>query len=192
MPRHEKVAVKLGCHKLIDCVHYEIEDYKIYPKYTDISHYDIAIIRTKKEIIFTGATGAGAVGPIELADDLGSDYLDGELLTVAGWGWLDNNGTRPDVPMKVDLATYSVDNCKAVWSVDESHVCTWSPMKSTCQGDSGGPLFRTDRASRSSSQIGIVSYGSKSCGRAAAVFTRVAAYSEWIAETIRGFEQSAN
>lgn len=192
MSKDGKIVAKLGCHELADCQDYEIETFKAHQMYSKI-HDDIAILRTRKEITMTKSIGAGSVKAIQLANDARYDYKVGDLLTVAGWGESDINRTLPYVPMKLELTTISAQQCKIFnkW-VDTWEVCTWSPSGNPCEGDEGAPLFRTHRGL--STQIGIVAFGDHDCGDTATgdVFTRVAAYSEWIADTIQGFEQLSN
>jgi secreted trypsin-like serine protease len=56
--------------------------------------------------------------------------------------------------------------------------------KDSCQGDSGGPLV-TRKKSGDWYQIGIVSFGTRICGRGSpGVYTRVTSFIHWIAQNM--------
>ena len=55
--------------------------------------------------------------------------------------------------------------------------------KDSCQGDSGGPFVQRDAISGQWHVAGIVSFGYL-CG-GGGVYTRVAAFEQWIADTMR-------
>ena len=56
----------------------------------------------------------------------------------------------------------------------------------SCQGDSGGPLVYRTEAGDPWTQIGIISYGGRECGGGfPGVYTRVAAYTDWIASKLK-------
>jgi secreted trypsin-like serine protease len=65
-------------------------------------------------------------------------------------------------------------------------ICAAAGPDATCVGDSGGPLI-VEAADRSDRVAGIVSSGSGCASeRPVTVYTRVSAYSGWIAATVRG------
>ena len=59
--------------------------------------------------------------------------------------------------------------------------------KDSCSGDSGGPLTYKQSTDQPFYQVGIVSFGLKNCGQedVPGVYTRVAAFTEWIASKMR-------
>ena len=67
-----------------------------------------------------------------------------------------------------------------------SRLCLAAGPGETCVGDSGGPLL-AERGDGRDWLIGIVSFGT-GCAAAApvTVYSRVSAYSRWIADTIAG------
>ena len=53
--------------------------------------------------------------------------------------------------------------------------------KDSCNGDSGGPLIYREYSDDPWHQIGLVSFGTKACGKGVpGVYTRVAEYMDWI------------
>ena len=87
----------------------------------------------------------------------------------------------------IDVAT-TLNNIGRVHYINgeydpDTNICTFFPNKSVCRGDSGGPLLTFENV-----QIGITSFGPKGCGVAprSDVFTKVAAYEDWIKNNICG------
>ena len=53
--------------------------------------------------------------------------------------------------------------------------------KDSCNGDSGGPLFAREITDDPWVQIGLVSYGTTTCGKGVpGVYTKVSYYMDWI------------
>ena len=53
--------------------------------------------------------------------------------------------------------------------------------KDSCNGDSGGPLFAREQTDDPWIQIGLVSYGTTTCGIGVpGVYTKVSYYMDWI------------
>ena len=58
--------------------------------------------------------------------------------------------------------------------------------RSSCNGDSGGPLIARELAGDPWYQIGLVSFGTKSCGtHVPSVYTKVAAHIPWIESKLK-------
>lgn len=117
---------------------------------------------------------------------------DKEPVSVTGWGKTKNvEGTKPSaVLMRVDLNVISAPTCAGLpdygpEKIHSSVFCAGAPQKKTCRGDSGGPVVFTNGKPV---VVGIVSWGLKECtgDGQPGVYTRVAAYSQWIDSTIRG------
>jgi Ca2+-binding RTX toxin-like protein len=117
---------------------------------------------------------------------------DGETVVAIGWGHTENipPGT-PDFPRrlrKVELPMAGDSECGAVYFDVErpEMVCAGFDEggADTCQGDSGGPLL-VPLGDGTHLQVGVVSWGS-GCADPGffGVYTRVATYACWIAETI--------
>jgi secreted trypsin-like serine protease len=100
----------------------------------------------------------------------------------------------------VRLSSTSISDAMAILDnglgdpVTDVMICAGTPSGeiSSCNGDSGGPLMITDRNGKPT-QIGVVSWGAgpldadSMCGHenAYAVYARVGAFAEWIAERTR-------
>ena len=53
--------------------------------------------------------------------------------------------------------------------------------KDSCQGDSGGPLVYRKHADEPWNQVGLVSYGTDTCGIGIpGVYTKIEGYLDWI------------
>uniref|UniRef100_A0A6G1SHG6 Proclotting enzyme n=1 Tax=Aceria tosichella TaxID=561515 RepID=A0A6G1SHG6_9ACAR len=180
-----KAEAKIGCHELSKCKHpFKIDRHWIHHEYKVARGQlfnDIAILRTKDSINFTDL-----IKPVRLPHRINDDYEIGNSLTVAGWGLMRDGETPTDIARKVDV---EVKACP-VTKQSESHLCAGSATKDSCQGDSGGPLFRTDKASKRSTIVGIVSTGPSCTGRGTGgQYTRVPHYLGWI-ESIKKESQA--
>ena len=110
---------------------------------------DFAILRLKIPV----KIGIRAV-PACLADPSMTDkMLDGEILTVSGWGWLKERGEVPRVLHSVNVPAMTNDKCKEmgydIRKLHEKGGLTASMLCAghvdggidACQGDSGGMLI---------------------------------------------------
>lgn len=69
--------------------------------------------------------------------------------------------------------------------IDATQLCAGAGREETCVGDSGSPLVAGD-AGATDRVIGLVSFGTGcAVAQPVTVYTRVAPYAEWIAETMR-------
>jgi hypothetical protein len=152
--------------------------YKESNKYSD----DIALIKIQRDPKF-GVPPTSQVRTIGL-------YRGGEpgdTLPVIGFGWgrtSTTSGIANAVLMKVSLNIIGRTRCAKPPLYDDSRihssvVCAAAPGAKTCRGDSGGPLVNGGQL------VGIVSWGSDRCSddKAPGVYTRVAAYADWIDRT---------
>ncbi|XP_045115570.1 phenoloxidase-activating factor 1-like [Portunus trituberculatus] len=108
---------------------------------------------------------------------------------VSGWGFTEN-GTVSDVLLQVYLPMVDNDVCNTTYKgrVLDEQVCFGGVKgKDSCGGDSGGPLVISASQAPPFTQIGIVSYGPRDCGREGVpgVYTSVAKYRNWIEQTLR-------
>ena len=117
-----------------------------------------------------------------------------DAVTVTGWGKTQNvPGFAPSaVLLRVDLSVVSEPLCAAKpgYGTDKIHpnvICAGALGRMSCKGDSGGPVVFTNGRPV---LVGVVSWGQGSCyekgDQEPGVYTRVAAYSQWIDSTIRG------
>ncbi|KAG7175805.1 Serine protease grass-like [Homarus americanus] len=172
--------IRLGEHNLNqnpDCVDVEgkkvcsapVEEYTsqevtIHPNFTRRGVYetvsdDIALIRLDREVVFSET-----IHPICLP---AVDEKPPQLATVAGWGSTED-GQDENILQQASLP----------------HVCYGGGgRRDSCYGDSGCPVFYP-RVTQGTTNVltGIVSFGKSLCGieGVPAVYTRVAAYRQWI------------
>ncbi|KAL1458351.1 hypothetical protein WDU94_008509 [Cyamophila willieti] len=119
-----------------------------------------------------------------------------QKVTVAGWGWTDENpskGRRSNILQKVDVSVLSNEVCQAWYQevgkkikVREWQMCAGHERggKDACWADSGGPLMILG-GSEASQVIGLVSTGI-GCARPKlpGLYTRITRYVDWISDTL--------
>ncbi|HEX8084870.1 MAG TPA: serine protease [Solirubrobacteraceae bacterium] len=104
---------------------------------------------------------------------------------TSGWGATAEGGATSDDVRYVRLTVRSTAACTTVYGrIDgRKQLCASSSRagQDSCQGDSGGPFFAGEGAT--ARLLGIVSFG-RGCGRRGTpgVYTRVAAFDDWIAQ----------
>jgi len=171
----------------------------VYPNYkAETQRGDIALLKLKDRssisdsslAILATPTSEHALAPPETC------------AAVAGWGL-----TREELPggvlqtpvaqrplLDADLPIVGYKECSQFWDnpkygaspIDPtSQVCAGVGGSDSCNGDSGGPLI-TRAGPNGFLLVGIVSFGMTQCGteHAPGVYTRVAAFHDWIFQTI--------
>ncbi|PRW59900.1 peptidase S1 [Chlorella sorokiniana] len=121
------------------------------------------------------ATPRPAVGP-------------GTMLTAIGWGYVDDQGTEPQVLMEVALPMVALAKCQKAYPGQnwESQICAGDPRKTdTCQGDSGGPLFMKGANSSTDMLVGTTSWGEGCAAGYPGVYADVAYARNWIDASIQ-------
>jgi secreted trypsin-like serine protease len=113
-----------------------------------------------------------------------------EEVSVYGWGKTEDvagDAPAPDTYM-VTLTVMPNDFCARLDGFDAEKFpptvfCAMHPERKTCRGDSGGPVVDA-----LGNIIGVVSWGKNRCigDGQPGVYTRVAAYSDWISQVIGG------
>ncbi|XP_054003945.1 venom protease-like [Hylaeus anthracinus] len=186
---NEPVMVRMGVVELekdgnrpIDV---EVEERIVHPDY-DVKQTlnDIAILKLKDEVTFTDYLHPVC---LPLDNPLNSDRLDGEMVTVAGWGSVYVGGPMNNELMHVKLPVVNIDKCKEDYKphpllvVNDKMMCAGLEKggKDSCQGDSGGPLMYTNDTDYY--VVGIVSFGWE-CAEPnyPGVYTRVADHLDFI------------
>uniref|UniRef100_A0AB38ZET7 limulus clotting factor C n=1 Tax=Oncocephalus sp. TaxID=2944721 RepID=A0AB38ZET7_9HEMI len=159
----------------------EVDKVIDHPDYSDKTNTnDIALLILKESIKFNNA-----IGPVclpNLQRDLQDVYA-----TFPGWGNTRTNGSSSPQLRKVHVKIIDLDVCKTIFNIDtvkRNQLCTWAPNRDSCQGDSGGPLLWNDPETKRLTQVGLVSYGRECASTDAAVNTDVAAFMDWIRETL--------
>lgn len=116
--------------------------------------------------------------PIELETP---EILDGDSLTVVGWGALVEGGDTSHTLQQVDVELVSREACAQVYAITDNMICAGYQEggRDSCQGDSGGPLMA--QLEDAWAHVGLVSFGF-GCARpnAPGVYTKTANYTDWI------------
>lgn len=128
--------------------------------------------------------------PLLQADQQATLAVPGTAATIAGWG--DTNPAGGGAPITLQQAQVPLTSdavCQDVGGGDpDVHICAGGGGTDSCYGDSGGPLMVAD------GQGGLLLAGITSFSVAArcaepnipAGYTRVAAFTGWVAETTGG------
>jgi secreted trypsin-like serine protease len=141
--------------------------------------------------------------------DLLEADLEGQELTVAGWGTTEHGTTpaasRRATPVcyfagnksmtlrKVSVPVVSTPTCRRLYQdvkpISKRQICAGADKgRDSCAGDSGGPLKRIDSINHTPRyvQYGIVSYGPTRCGIGGrpGIYTSVGEYMRWILDNL--------
>merc|ERR1712038_1701008 len=206
-PRNQTFVVRLGEHILegvgakdpdITDMEVDIQAFIIHQQYEKIAPFrnDIALIRLPSP-----ARPSQVVQVVCLPmEALSSDTTKTGM--VVGWGKTSNNqsistkkGIYSEKQQKLEVPIL-IDDCPRTRIDHDSQICAGGEKgKDSCNGDSGGGLFWREGALEDPESdkpwylIGIVSFGSRSCGVGRpAVYTRVSAFLDWIQTSIETFE----
>ncbi|XP_014097422.3 serine protease grass [Bactrocera oleae] len=170
----------------------------IHPDYDTVSKYkDVALIKLDRDIDFQVHHH---IKPICLPTSR-SDYamLPTQDLMLAGWGLTEANDVRgSDILQTGHVKLEALDICQKLYSkynIGISKICVMSGANRTvsCQGDSGSPIFwatsylNVEFWQKRYTQIGLVSLGSKECGRLTSIpypYENVTDAMPWITNTI--------
>jgi len=174
----------------------EVIKHSSYDPYNTQSPNDIALIRMKTEARYNIF-----VQPICLPLPEYGHILRRTSATVVGWGaseqdiggskaekTLRNHGIFTSKLQKGELTILPHSECE----IQSTQICAGNEKTKTdsCRGDSGGGLFINSGDYPGQSfgnvhvQVGLVSYGSKLCGDAPGVYTKVEEFIPWIKEKI--------
>ncbi len=176
-------------------------------KCSDNAKADIALIKLKQPIPHAPAVPTANT-------DIEKDLLKpGAKVIVTGWGAMWNPydedvvkllnafgpGEELETKMNYPLKLHQVEvdwmdnpTCSASFEAAGAHgaiadteICAMQAgtRKDSCQGDSGGPLVAAEPDGKFV-QVGVVSWGLGCGGSTPGVYTRVAAFSEWLASTM--------
>ena len=113
-----------------------------HPNYGDLSQNsnDFAIVHLRQSVQI-GTRAAPACLPTA---SLGGDFLDGETMTVSGWGRNSSGGSSPQVLHSVDVPGITNSECSNSYpfeTITSSMLCAGNVINGgidSCQGDSGG------------------------------------------------------
>ncbi|XP_015790910.1 transmembrane protease serine 9 [Tetranychus urticae] len=182
-PRTVKLAI--GAHDLtVDRTYYRIRSIKMHENYKKTGsalYNDIALVKIDGNLTFDQFT----VAPICLPSP---EMVVFNNLTVAGWGFTNEDGAPSKVLRDVTLPYVTNRECQEFHGevITSSMMCAGGNQdEDSCQGDSGSPLmFRRDGALYA---VGLVSFG-LGCGRPFyyGVYTRTSRYLKWIQDNTIG------
>ncbi|MBD1557841.1 trypsin-like serine protease [Vibrio sp. S9_S30] len=179
--------VKLGGYKYgsKEGTRFKVKRVFMHPDYVHEKFInDIAVIE-----LSTIPTGFSSVN---LAQNSLNQYVrEGDPLTVAGLGLLQEKGKNPKVLQEVDLPFVSKETCNALGGtfqkgdIGTSAFCAGyiEGGKDACQGDSGGPIVVNQGGQIT--QLGVSSWG-VGCARpnTYGVYSNIAHFYDWISGVI--------
>uniref|UniRef100_A0A2M3Z9J6 Putative trypsin-like serine protease n=1 Tax=Anopheles braziliensis TaxID=58242 RepID=A0A2M3Z9J6_9DIPT len=167
-----------------------IFNHPLYDHWADQFLHDIALLKLERPIEYQSHIGPVCLPSYSsvMPDIAGRNY------TATGWGktrsW---GGIRRKI--KVSMVARNVSVCGSAYGLHSPEVaqvqlCVGGfPWKDVCHGDSGGALMHREDANRWT-QVGIISFGSKECGKPLpGVYTNLARYTDWIQASIETMEK---
>ncbi|GJQ80488.1 hypothetical protein Trydic_g12383 [Trypoxylus dichotomus] len=142
---------------------------------TTLKPNDIAMIRLASALTYSSTVAA-----VTIADDpqFATDVI------LIGWGITKQRGLLSNSLRQYSTQPIPQAKCERYWDgVTANQICTkLKKGKGSCYGDSGGPLIH----SGTKMQVGLMSFSaSRACGVAPDVYTKVAAYADWIESTVK-------
>ncbi|XP_050085427.1 CLIP domain-containing serine protease 14D-like [Anopheles aquasalis] len=168
-----------------------ILNHPLYDHWADQFLHDIALLKLERPIEYESH-----IGPVCLPSYSSvMPEIAGRNYTATGWGktrtW---GGLRRK--LKVTMVARNVSVCARAYGINSPEVAQvqlcvgGEPRKDVCHGDSGGALMQRENADRWT-QVGIISFGSKKCGKALpGVYTNLARYTDWIQASIETLEKA--
>ncbi|KAM4723412.1 complement factor D isoform 2-T2 [Anableps anableps] len=186
--------VVLGIHSLTEAEDtkqtFNILELHNHPDF-NIDNYDNDIALIKLDQPFNTSD---AIRAVEFMRAGGTNPDTGAAVETAGWGSLDNLGSRPDKLKEVVIEVISRAKCRRSdyfgRKLTNNMICAHKVcredcdhshgMEDSCDGDSGGPLLFNGVA------VGITSNGGKKCGqiKKPGVYAIISHYTEWIDKTM--------
>jgi hypothetical protein len=156
-------------------------EFRIHPAWLQgTGRNDLALIRLDKP--------APSPIPFQTITNQNVSPAAGTSVTTTGWGTTAfGSNSYPTKLRQVTVNVSTAQQCQDGYGgfyQQSTMVCAAAPGKDSCQGDSGGPLV--ENRGGSWVQVGVVSTG-EGCATPGfpGIYTRVAAYSDWIKQQIR-------
>ncbi|XP_061750950.1 complement factor D [Nerophis ophidion] len=165
---------------------FDIMELHNHPQF-DSSNYDNDISLIKLDRLFNASDAVKAVAFLRAG---GANPDTDAAVDTAGWGSLDNLGSRPDKLKELVVEVEDPVLCrrsdyfgrKFTANMICAHKVCEDPCdkphkkEDTCDGDSGGPLLYNGVA------VGITSNGGKKCGqlKKPGIYTVISHYTQWI------------
>jgi len=159
----------------------------VHPQYNSRTMLnDIALLKLTRDMRFDSYTQPAC---LPKKANSGTDYVTGDTVVVSGWGRLSSGGHSPSELKMVKVPFISDRTCnkREVYNrkILSSMICAGRLRggQDSCQGDSGGPLVKL--VDGKWTVLGVVSWGAGCAGyNKPGVYTRVAEFENWIANTI--------
>ncbi|XP_054469296.1 complement factor D [Anoplopoma fimbria] len=187
-PNGRKVV--LGVHSLSEAEEtkqtFDILELHNHPDFRE-SNYDNDIALIKLDRPYTTSV---AIRPVEFMRQGGTNPGNDAEVETAGWGSLDNLGSRPDKLQEVTVDVVISALCRrsdyfgskfTANMICAQRVCPQPcdqlyKKQDTCDGDSGGPLLFNGTV------VGITSNGGRKCGqlKKPGIYTIISHYTRWI------------
>ncbi|XP_041928430.1 complement factor D [Alosa sapidissima] len=139
---------------------------------------DITLIKLDRPVV-----ESDTVKPLSYKQT-GVEPAEDTTVDTAGWGSLNNLGSRPDKLHELTIRVKSRNKCGRSdyygSKFTKNMLCAAGMRQDTCDGDSGGPLLYNGVA------VGITSNGGKKCGtcRKPGLYTIISHFAEWIQQTM--------
>lgn len=209
-----EVVIGYGSNDRKQTTKIEVAAIHVHPKYAacdgetacaDAAKADIALLKL--------ATPIASPKKVTLADPGSEEALlvPGSKVVVTGWGAMwdpydedvakllaafgagaKDKVSYPRMLHEVEVDWVDKDTCGAAFSaaggeIAETEICAMrsGTRKDSCQGDSGGPLVVPAANGEGFVQVGVVSWGRGCGGALPGVYSRVAAFSDWIQDTMQ-------
>lgn len=189
----EITRVSIGMHRdtFLDdaCMeHIGVESVTVHESYVASSPFvhDIMLIKLARPSTYP---------PIDTLDGPGVTGLQsvGTPLTIAGWGATTAEGGASKEVLQAQLLVVAHEDCASSnatsFAVSDEMICAVASSGSgACSGDGGAPLFAVQTEGTADSHIIVGITSETKCGEVGSpdVFTRVAAYHEWICTKTSG------
>ena len=176
---------------------YVVDEYYIHPNYSDANlepelaymSHDIALVKIQGNFSFnSNIQPINLVNPQEI--ELGA-IDEGVMATITGWGWIENDGTTPELLQQIELPIISSQTVLDLgfpdYSIDESMIFVQNQNnQGPCLGDSGGPMIVRDNLNLNWLLAGVFSKTYSPCGQSdfPSTYISINNVSDWIQEII--------
>lgn len=126
-----------------------VKNFFVHPNYPQRkkADWDVGIIELEENIDFSSE-----LAPIKMKDIKDVTIFKGDTVTISGWGFLDNSGTRPTELTSITVPVYRAHEAGSLaasqlFGTDYSRkefLVTVTKGETTCYGDSGTGLVMND------------------------------------------------
>ncbi|XP_059486670.1 trypsin-4-like isoform X2 [Neocloeon triangulifer] len=176
------IRVKVGSADLSKASEYTVSKVVVHPDFLlkgRVPVNDLAALRIQSEIKFEDGKTKAATLPTK-----GQKTVQGEIVTVAGWGATKINGSASPLLMKIKIRIVNIDECSKahkniVDTIPDNQICAGveDGSKDACQMDGGAGLVLENLV------LGLASWG-QGCGQKPGVYTELAPFRFWIDEQL--------